>query len=174
MYILSLSMSQVQAITKESFASVKTKITSEELMYYPDKQLIIFNKNVHVQRPDVELTAKKLTIYLTPSKEKDAAAANSLPSSLNTGEIKSIIAEDNVHITREKHIATCDKATYTQKTGILLLEGSPVLTDGENTITGDSIRYYTEENRSEVIGGKNKRIEAVFSSKERLLKEKGK
>ena len=50
----------------------------------------------------------------------------------------------------------------TEKTGILLLEDSPVLTDGENTITGDSIRYYIYENRSEVIRGKNKRVEATF------------
>ena len=55
------------------------------------------------------------------------------------------------------------KATYTMDDGVLLMEGDPRLTDGENTVTGETIKYFTEENRSEVMGGSKKRVEAVFS-----------
>ncbi len=63
----------------------------------------------------------------------------------------------------EGRSGSSDKATYTTGDGVLLMEGNPRLTDGENTITGETIRYYTQENRSEVIGGSKKRVEAVFT-----------
>ena len=53
----------------------------------------------------------------------------------------------------ENRNGTCAKATYTMDDGVLLMEGDPRLTDGENTVTGETIKYFTEENRSEVMGG---------------------
>ena len=63
----------------------------------------------------------------------------------------------------ENRNGTCAKAIYTMDDGVLLMEGDPRLTDGENTVTGETIKYFTEENRSEVMGGSKKRVEAVFS-----------
>ena len=55
-----------------------------------------------------------------------------------------------------------DKATYTVQSGVLLLEGNPSIQDGGNSITGNIIRYYLNEKRSEVDGGPQGRVEAVF------------
>lgn len=162
-----------QPITKGSFGAVETKIFSDELTYDLEKQQITFHKNVHVQRPDFQLTTDKLTIYLTPSEQSqknDDLSTNSISSKMATGDLKHIIAEKNVCIKGDKYTGTAGKATYIEKTGILLLEDSPVLTDGENTITGDSIRYYIQENRSEIIRGKKKRVEATFSSNDTSFK----
>ena len=45
----------------------------------------------------------------------------------------------------ENRNGTCAKATYTMDDGVLLMEGDPRLTDGENTVTGETIKYFTEE-----------------------------
>lgn len=162
-----------QPIKKGSFGTVETKIFSDELTYDIEKQQITFNKNVHVQRPDFQLTTDTLTIYLAPQKKSqknEDLSTNPISSKISAGELNHIVAKNNVCIKGDKYTGTAGKVTYTEKTGILLLEDSPVLTDGENTITGDSIRYYIYENRSEVIRGKNKRVEATFSSSDTILK----
>ena len=79
------------------------------------------------------------------------------------GDVDRIVAERNVRMKSENRNGTCAKAIYTMDDGVLLMEGDPRLTDGENTVTGETIKYFTEENRSEVMGGSKKRVEAVFS-----------
>lgn len=174
LFVVWLPHIQAQTHTKESLGTVETKIFSDELVYSIEEQTIIFNKNVIVQRPDFNLMTEKLTIYLNPPKKplKETEHSSTFPNSMVTGEIKNIIAEKNVRIEKDKYIGTCGKAIYTEKTGILVLEDSPILTDGENTVVGDSIRYYLRENRSEVIGKKNKRVEVTFSSNDFSIKEK--
>ena len=50
---------------------------------------------------------------------------------------------------------------------ILVLEGDPVLQDGENSIRGNVIRYFMNENRSVVEGSPKKRVHAVFSNEKK-------
>ena len=42
------------------------------------------------------------------------------------------------------------------------MEGDPTLKDGPNIIKGEVIKLYLKDNRSEVLGGKDKRVEALF------------
>ena len=86
-----------------------------------------------------------------------------MPAGMAAGDVVKIVADRNGRMKSENRSGTCAKATYTMDNGVLLMEGDPRLTDGENTVTGETIRYYTEENRSEVLGGSKKRVEAVFS-----------
>lgn len=143
--------------------NVETRITSDQLTYLAEKQLVVFDKNVHVVRPDMEIWADKITVYLKPPKNKNEGEGGSMPGGMAAGDVDKIVAERNVRMKSENRSGTCAKATYTMDNGILLMEGDPSLTDGENTVTGETIRYYTEENRSEVLGGSKKRVEAVFS-----------
>lgn len=48
--------------------NVETRITSDQLTYLAEKQLVIFDKNVHVVRPDIEIWADRITVYLKPPK----------------------------------------------------------------------------------------------------------
>ena len=124
--------------------NVETRITSDQLTYIAEKQLVIFDKNVHVVRPDIEIWASRITVYLKPPKgdaQKKENEKGGMPAGMVAGDVERIVAERSV----------------------LLMEGDPRLTDGENTVTGETIRYFTEENRSEVMGGSKKRVEAVFS-----------
>ena len=42
--------------------NVETRITSDQLTYLAEKQLVIFDKNVHVVRPDIEIWADRITV----------------------------------------------------------------------------------------------------------------
>lgn len=144
---------------------VETRITADKLTYSADKQQAVFESNVHVQRPDFQLWADRLTVHLKPAAKKDTAAAKgSIPDSMGGGDLDKLVADRNVRMSAEGgRTGTCAKATYTASDGVLRMEGNPRVSDNENTITGEEILYYTQQNRSEVRGGK-KRVEAVFSS----------
>lgn len=146
--------------------NVETRITSDQLTYLAEKQLVIFDKNVHVVRPDIEIWADRITVYLKPPKgdaQKKEGEKGGMPAGMAAGDVDRIVAERNVRMKSENRNGTCAKAIYTMDDGVLLMEGDPRLTDGENTVTGETIKYFTEENRSEVMGGSKKRVEAVFS-----------
>ena len=63
--------------------NVETRITSDQLTYLAEKQLVIFDKNVHVVRPDIEIWADRITVYLKPPKgdaqKKEGEKAVCLP-----------------------------------------------------------------------------------------------
>lgn len=115
--------------------------------------------------PNIEIWADRITVYLKPPKGDAQKKEGRKGGSCRNGavDVDRIVAERNVRMKSENRNGTCAKATYTMDDGVLLMEGDPRLTDGENTVTGETIKYFTEENRSEVMGGSKKRVEAVFS-----------
>lgn len=148
-------------------------ITADSLKYNPDGRMVVFSGNVEVQRENFRIWSDLLTLYLkggrgAPSQASanDSAATPEGVPALGPGDLDKIIAEKNVKFQFNTQSGTASKATYTLDSGILLLEGRPTLRDGENSISGSSIRYYLNENRSEVEGGPSGRVEAVFGGKQ--------
>lgn len=144
-------------------------ITSDTMTYDTNKNVVVFQGNVEVERENFRLWSAILTLYLksadTPAdkaRSGDAAAQGS--SALESGDLDHIVAEKNVRFRYNTQTGTAQKATYTVDNALLVLEGDPVIRDGENSVTGERIRYYMDENRSEVDGGPKKRVQAVFSS----------
>lgn len=136
-------------------------ITSDSMTYDTDKNIVVFRGNVEVQRENFRLWSAVLTLYL---KKADQPKDKDQKSSLETGDLDRIVAEKDVRFAYNTQSGTARKATYTADTALLLLEGDPVVHDGENSITGERIRYFMNENRSEVDGSHQKRVQAVFSS----------
>ncbi len=144
--------------------NVQTRIAANKLTYQAEKRLVVFEGNVHVNRPDFDLRSNRLTVYLKPAQADKKSASAAVPG-LEAGDVDRLVAQGSVIMTEPGgRSGTSDKATYTTGDGVLVMEGNPRLTDGENTITGETIRYYTQQNRSEVIGGSKKRVEAVFTN----------
>lgn len=134
---------------------VPTKITSESMRYSQDGGSVVFEGKVFVNRPDMRIWARKLTVYFAEGGKKSATPGD-------TGEIEKIVAQGSVRLEREGKQGTCDKATYQVGPGVLVMEGDPQLADGDNSITGRVIRLYLKDNRSEVEGGGGKQVEAIF------------
>lgn len=144
--------------------SVPVKITSNSMRYSQKSDQVIFTGAVHVIRQDIELWSDTLTVFLEKSGTANKQAASAMDQQSS---IKKIVAQGNVRIKADRdRSGTCGKATYEAKSELLTLEDNPILREGPNTIQGEVIKLYIEENRSEVIGGK-KRVEAIFITPDR-------
>jgi lipopolysaccharide export system protein LptA len=141
--------------------TVPVKITSDTMRYTQKGDQVVFSGAVHVIRQDIEMWSDTLTVLL----EKQQGGGNATQGLVDQqGSIKKIIAQGNVRLKADKgRTGTCGKATYDAKTELLTLEGDPVLMEGANKIQGEVIKLYIRENRSEVLGGKQ-RVEAIFNT----------
>lgn len=156
---------------------VETRIQADKMTYLAGQQRAVFEDKVHVMRPDFQLWADTLTVHMKePAKTAEGTAeGGSLPQGMAAGDVDKLVAAGNVRMSSEGgRSGSCSKATYLVDQGVLRMEGNPRVSDGENTISGETILYYTRENRSEVLGGAKKRVEAVFSSPAKPTREGGK
>ncbi|GFM35442.1 hypothetical protein DSM19430T_01260 [Desulfovibrio psychrotolerans] len=146
---------------------IPVRITSDKLSYDATGQNVRFLGKVHVTHPDAQLWADSITVVLSSSgnsgKKKEEAPA------MDAGQIERIIAEGSVRVTmQDGKNGSCAKATYDLTTGILVMEGQPILRDGENSIQGHTINFYVKENKSEVLGSSDKPVEAIFTAPKRF------
>ncbi|KAF1077813.1 lipopolysaccharide transport periplasmic protein LptA [Halodesulfovibrio sp. MK-HDV] len=138
------------------------KVTSEKMTYSADGQTVVFTGNVIVKHPEADMWANKVTVYLQSDKNAEKSDAT---GDVNPGKIEKIVSEGNVRIKMEQNRrGTCDVATYTLKDELLVMTGSPKLSEGKNTIAGNVIKFWVKENRSEVLGSSNQPVEAIFSA----------
>lgn len=145
---------------------VPTDVSASRMTYDAGKQQVVFEGGVKVVRPDFELDANRLTIYL---KSKPKAAADSSKeddplAGMSGGDIDRLVAQGNVQMRKDGRTGDCGQATYYLDRELLVMEQNPVLRDGENNIRGQVINFYVAENRSEVIGGKGAPVRATFKS----------
>ena len=124
------------------------RILADKMTYSQAGKSVTFEGNVEVRRENVNLWATTLTTYFAGKGGQD--------------KIERIVAEGGVRMTMNERKGTCGRLTYDVENGILILEGSPSLSEGQNTIKGEVIKFYMKDSRSEVIGGKTNRVEAVF------------
>lgn len=151
---LTPSLAASSAVDKNKAGKVPTSITAGGMEYNAEAQVVIFRGKVHVKRPDFDLWAEKMTIYLDKSSKTSSSSELGAGGGMQAGEIDRIVAEKNVRMKSDDKEGTCDKATYFAKEDKFVMEGSPVLKDkGKNTITGRTVVHYLGSNRSEVQGG---------------------
>ena len=112
-------------------------ITSERLELDYKEFVVAFDENVHVTDPQFVMTADRVLVFLE-----------------NTNQIKRIIALGNVVISQTDRHATCDKAVYEKGTEQVTLTGSPVLTRGNDRVTGSEIVVYMNDQRVVVKNGR--------------------
>lgn len=145
--------------------NVPTRINADNMDYNAEKNLVVFKGDVAVAREEFNLWSDVLFVYLKDNSAQEGEKTNDDPmSAMKSGEIEQIVAEKNVRMKYNTNTGTCGKAIYRTEEALLIMQQDPFLKDGDNSITGEEIRYFMNENRSEVIGGK-KRVEAFFSSK---------
>ncbi len=154
------------------------RITSDRMVYSKNENAVIFLGNVHGTQKDMAIWAAKITAYFS-EKAKDGKSAGSkkitaqknIPKStepagaVGSGEdnkIERIVAEGNVRLVSGKNEGACAKLFYFVPEGVLRMEGNPILCEGKSTVRGDIIKFYIHENRSEVLSGQKKRVEAIF------------
>ena len=137
---------------------VPVKILSDHMEYVQENNTVVFTGTVHVDREDFQIWSDKLTVFMAAAGEK--AGTSFGPD--GSQDIEKLLAEGNVRIERDKQVGTSSKATYWTKRGVVVMEGNPVLKDGESSISGEVITYHLQDNRGVVEGGQRQRVQAVF------------
>lgn len=122
--------------------------------------VVVFEGNVQVEQGDVQIWSDKLIIHY----KEQAGGKKVAPAEIggDTANISKIVAEDNVRIKQGKREGTCGRATYHMDKELLVMEQSPVLKEGKNTVTGKVVNMDLKNNYSEVVGGEGKRVRATF------------
>lgn len=146
------------------------RITSDKMVYSQTENAVIFIGNVHGAQADMAIWANKVTAYFSDkNKTKDSkehAAKDSgdkAPGDFGD-KIERIVADGAVRLVVGKNEGACNQLTYFVSDGVLRMEGNPILREGQNTVRGDIIKFYMRENRSEVLSGAQRRVEAIFFS----------
>ncbi len=134
------------------------KITSDRMVYDESGKVVSFVGNVVAEHGDLTLWANKLSAFLA-SKDGKKFSADS---------IDRIVAEGNVRAEKGKTEGTCGRLTYYVEKQLLKMEQNPKLQDGPNSLAGEVINFHVRENRSEVIGGKGKRVKAIFMTPDKI------
>ncbi|WP_446424318.1 LptA/OstA family protein [Mailhella sp.] len=142
-------------------------VTADSMEYSADNSTVVFRGKVEAVRGEFRMWSEILTLILKKqddAKEKPEKRSGDLAKA---NDIDRIIAEKNVRFKNDTQHGTAQKATFYSARNILVLEGDPVLQDGENSIRGNVIRYFMDENRSVVEGSPKKRVHAVFSNEKK-------
>jgi lipopolysaccharide export system protein LptA len=142
------------------------RITSDRMVYNQNDNAVVFIGNVHGTQKDMAIWAAKVTAYFADKKKEQKGqkpAAEAAPGDFGD-KIERIVAEGSVRMVVGKNDGACNTLTYYVPDGVLRMEGNPILREGQNTVRGDVIKFYIHENRSEVLSGTQRRVEAIFYS----------
>lgn len=130
-------------------ASEPVKIKSDTLTADNNKKSATFTGNVIARQGDLTIFSDKLVVtYSEESSEMGSAEA--------TG---------NVRLTQGERRAEADHAVYDAQKGVILLDGNPKVFQGNDRISGKTITYYLDQEKSEVSSGTGSRVEAVIHPK---------
>jgi len=107
-----------------------TVITSDRLTFDARNRFALFEYNVLVTDPKMQMAADKLTVSFD---EK--------------GQAKTIKAEGRVTITQADRTAQSAMATYDVDSGQIVLTGKPRVTRGKDILEGEMITYWRNEDK---------------------------
>lgn len=121
-------------------------ITSQRLEADYKGNLITFVGDVVAKQEEFVLYSDRLLLFL----DKDGK------------EIEKILSQGNVRIVQGKRRATCQEAIYYHRERKLILQGNPVVREGDNWVKGWRITYYIDEQKSIAEGKEGERVTATI------------
>ena len=82
-------------------------------------------------------------------------------------EVEKVEAFGTVRILAGNRRGEANHATYETKAGKIVLDGNPVISQGDDIIKGKVITYFVDEKRSLVTSDPEKRVEVIIHPKEK-------
>lgn len=141
---------------------VPTTIRALKLTYQQQANEAVFEGQVQVQRPDLQVFADRMVVTFKPaaSEAPDAAAPGN-------PRIEKIVATGKVRILRAGHVGTGGKATFVADQELVILEDNPVVVNeaDRSTLRGEVLRMYLRDNRSEAVGSGKSPVEMFFTTR---------
>lgn len=103
---------------------------------------VLFSGNVDASQADVRIRTDKMTVYYTAATDEKKQ------------EVKRLKCVGNVEITKGDWLGTGKTMNYLAKERKVILTGNAKAWQGTNMVSGDTIIYYLDEGRSEVVGNR--------------------
>lgn len=156
--------------------SAPIEITSDSLEVRQAEELAIFTGDVVAGQGTLRLTSDVLYVYYDedpePAEGEDAAAAAEAAEDEDdgTGAIRNMRAEGNVFLSNGTETAQGEWGEYDVETGMMLMGGDVVLTQGGNAISGPSLTINLDTGVGRVDGG---RVTSIFKPKQKNDAETG-
>ncbi len=122
-------------------------ITAKEMEANAKEGWVVFKGSVKAVRDKLTIYADRIKIFLTKDNKIDR-----------------ILAQGNVKVEQGKRVITSQEAEYNMKKNVIEFRGHPKAWEGENLVQGEKMLYYPKEDRSVVIGGKE-RVNAIIFPK---------
>lgn len=121
-------------------------IKSNELSADNKGRTAVFKGKVVAKQGDITIYADSLTVNYGDEKN----------------DVEKIEASGNVRIVQGNRIGTSSHANYDSKLGKITMTGNPKVTQGSDTISGKTIIYFINEEKSSVSGDGDSRVITVI------------
>lgn len=141
-----LPLSTAFAAAHKDRSNLPIAIKANELAADNKGKTAIFSGKVVAKQGDITIYADQLTINYGDKKN----------------DVEKIEANGNVRIVQENRIGTATHAVYESKLGRITLTGNPKIMQGADTMSGNIITYFIDEDRSEVSSGAGRPVEVVI------------
>jgi lipopolysaccharide export system protein LptA len=143
---LALLLSVAFAAGHKDRSNLPINIKSNEMAADNKGKTAIFTGKVVAKQGDVTIYADRLTINYSDKKN----------------DVEKIEADGNVRILQENRIGTASHAVYESTQGRITLTGDPKITQGTDTMSGNTITYFIDDDRSEVSSGPGRPVEVLI------------
>lgn len=138
-------------------------ITSDRMEAHQQARTIVFEGHVCVKQSDLTITSNKLKVIMAKGDAKTKAPQSGAGEQSDPQQrIDYIDFTGDVRVTQQDRVATAQEAIFYQNEQKILLEGSPVVTKGQDKIQGKLITIYLNDNRCVVEGGSGSQVRAVL------------
>ena len=131
------------------------RITSDRMEAYDTKGTVVFIGNVVARKGNLTIYADRLEVFYDQKRTADNKKKRNL---------KKIVVKGHLKIVQGRRRATAKEAIYYKPQEKIVLLKNAQVWDGQNSIKGDKIVLYVNENRSVVESSGKERVEAVVYS----------
>jgi len=133
-------------------------VEADRMVSLEQQNSVLFSGNVLATQADVQIRSHEMTVYYSQAVEGKGQ------------EVKKLLCTGNVEITRGDWLGTGDQMDYLSRERKVVLTGNAKAWQGKNQVSGETIVYYLDERRSEVIpadpspasGQKGGRVRAII------------
>lgn len=157
-WVLAISVAIASPGARKTSSNLPITIKSNELSADNKGKTAIFIGKVVAKQGDVTIFCDKMTVYYGKAQ----------------GDVDKIEADGNVRVVQENRTGLGAHAVYDSKEAkVTLTGGAPKVMQGADTVSGEVITYFIDDDRSSVTGG---RVEATIhpqSSKNDSRSKKG-
>jgi len=137
------------------------RITSEKMEVRDQKGTVVFKGNVVAKKGNLTIYSDVLEVFYVKKSGKPSSASG---DARGKRKLQKIVARGHLRIVQGKRRATAGEAIYYKPQEKIVLLKDARIWDGSNTIKGDKVTLFVNENRSVVESSGKDRVEAVVYS----------